>query len=403
MLRAKYIVLITIIFSFFLSDLSGQVKVGADRLDLLLPMLEGQRVGIMANQTSILSADKTHLVDTLVALGVDIKKIFVPEHGFRGAVDAGKYVKNSYDVKTGLPIVSLYGRHKRPKRQDLKDIDLIVFDLQDVGTRFYTYISSMHYIMEAVAEQDKKLIICDRPNPNDFVDGPIRQNNCKSFISLHKIPLLHGLTVGELALMINGEGWLRNKNACDISIVPIEGWVHGQPYELPIEPSPNLRDMQAVRLYPTICLFEPTIMSLGRGTDKPFKVLGYPKRAFGKYRFRPHSIKGQAMKPKLKGKLCYGINLSSPDSLPEQSLSLRWLIYYHNLAKNKGLSLIKDHRTFDLLAGSKKLRYQIERGMKEKEIRLTWQQDLEDYKIMRSKYLIYSSKADSLRTADNDE
>ncbi len=367
----------------------GQVKVGAERLDFLLPMLEGQRVGIMANQTSVLGKERVHLVDTLLALGVNVKKIFVPEHGFRGAVDAGKYVKNGHDYKTGLPIVSLYGRHKRPKVRDLQNLDVVVFDLQDVGTRFYTYISSMHYIMEAVAEQDKKLIICDRPNPNDFVDGPMRERNCKSFISLHRIPLLHGLTVGELALMINGEGWLRQHNVCDVSVVPVAGWQHGQTYDLPVEPSPNLRDMQAIKLYPTLCLFEPTILSLGRGTDKPFKVLGYPNKAFGKYQFRPHRIKGQALNPKLKGKLCYGLDLSSPDSLPDRSLSLKWLIHYNKLAKKKGLRLIKDRRTFELLAGNKRLYYQIQRGMSEEAIRKTWEKDLKKYRAMRAKYLIY--------------
>ncbi len=388
--------LLIIVFSLFSSlSISAQVKVGAERLDLLLPLLEGKSVAVMANQTSIIGANKTNLVDTLYSLGVDVKKIFVPEHGFRGSVDAGKYVKNGRDRKTGLPIISLYGRNKRPKVKDLRNVDIVIFDLQDVGTRFYTYISSMHYIMEAVAEQNKKMIICDRPNPNDFVDGPMREKGCKSFISLHKIPLLHGLTVGELALMINGEGWLRNKKVCDVSIIPIQGWRHGQLYDLPIEPSPNLRDMQAIRLYPTLCLFEPTIMSLGRGTDKPFKVLGYPNRAFGKYKFRPRRIKGQALNPKLKGKRCYGLDLSSPDSLPERSLSLKWLIYYNKLAKKKGLRLIKDRRTFELLVGNKRLYYELQRGMSEEAIRRKWQKDLKAYKQMRKKYLIYLEEKDA--------
>ncbi len=385
--------LLIIISSILVSlPLSAQVRVGAERLDLLLPLLEGQKVAVMANQTSIIGECKTNLVDTLFTLGVDIKKIFVPEHGFRGSVDAGKYVKDGRDSKTGLPIISLYGRNKRPKSKDLQNVDVVIFDLQDVGTRFYTYISSMHYVMEAVAEEGKKLIICDRPNPNDFVDGPMREEGCRSFISLHKIPLLHGLTVGELALMINGEAWLRNGKVCDLSIIPIQGWRHGQAYDLPIEPSPNLRDMQAVRLYPTICLFEPTIMSLGRGTDKPFKVLGYPNKAFGKYQFRPRRIKGQALNPKLKGKHCYGIDLSSPDSLPERSLSLKWLIYYHKLAKKRGLRLIKDRRTFELLVGNKRMFYQLEQGLSEEVIRSKWQKDLELYKQMRKKYLIYPDK-----------
>ncbi len=385
--------LLVIITSFcFLLPSSAQVRVGAERLELLLPLIEGRSVAIMANQTSIIGTNKTNLVDTLCSLGVDVKKIFVPEHGFRGSVDAGKYVKNGRDERTGLPIISLYGRRKRPKVEDLQDVDIVIFDLQDVGTRFYTYISSMHYIMEAVAEQDKKMIVCDRPNPNDFVDGPMREDDCKSFISLHKIPLLHGLTIGELALMINGERWLRHNKVCDLSIISVQNWRHGQTYDLPIEPSPNLRDMQAVRLYPTICLFEPSIMSLGRGTDKPFKVLGYPNKAFGKYKFRPHQIKGQALNPKLKGKRCYGIDLSSPDSLPERSLSLKWLIYYNNLAKKKGLKLIKDRRTFELLVGNKRLYYDLEQEMSEEAIRSKWQKDLKTYKRIRKKYLIYLDK-----------
>ncbi len=375
-----------------LTLLPAQVKVGAERLDLLLPMLQGKRVAIMANQTSIIGKNQTHLVDSLLSLGVDVKKIFVPEHGFRGSVDAGKYVKNGRDAKTGLPIISLYGRHKRPKASDLQNLDVVIFDLQDVGTRFYTYISSMHYLMEAVAENDKQLIVCDRPNPNDFVDGPMREADCKSFISLHRIPILHGLTVGELALMINGEGWLRRHKVCDLRIIPIQAWKHGEAYTLPVPPSPNLRDMQAIRLYPTLCLFEPTILSLGRGTDKPFKVLGYPNKAFGKYRFRPRSIKGQAMNPKLKGKLCYGMDLSCPDSLPKQRLSLKWLIAYQRLAKKKGLNLIKHKRTFELLIGNKRLAGQLARGMSEEEIRASWQKDLNAYKVLRKKYLIYPSE-----------
>ncbi len=385
-------VVLMLLFGQALPCFAQHVKVGADHLEELLPMLEGRRIAVMANQTSILGENKTHLVDTLFNLGINLKKIFVPEHGFRGSVDAGKHVRNGYDQKTGLPIVSLYGRHKRPQVKDLKDVDVLIFDLQDVGTRFYTYISSMHYIMEAVAEQNKELIICDRPNPNDYVDGPMRDEDCKSFISMHKIPLLHGLTIGELALMINGEAWLRKGRACKLTILPVEGWKHGQEYELPIEPSPNLRDMQAIRLYPSLCLFEATIMSVGRGTDKPFKLLGYPKRSFGSYLFRPRSIVGQAMNPKHKGRICYGLNLSEENTYLQKKLSLKHLIYFQKHAKLLGLRLIKDKRTFDLLAGTKKLRHQIEQGLSEEEIHASWKKDLELYKILRSKYLIYPSK-----------
>ncbi len=374
------------------SQCIAQVQLGAEQMEVLLPQLQGKRVAIMANQTTIIGANKTHLVDSLLSLGVDIRKIFVPEHGFRGTIDAGKNVKNGRDKKTGLPIISLYRKNKRPSKQELADVDVVIFDLQDVGTRFYTYISSMHYIMEGVAEAHKQLIICDRPNPNDFVAGPIRKDDCKSFISQHAIPILHGLTVGELALMINGEGWLRHHNKCNVEIITVKGWQHQKPYKLPIAPSPNLREPQAIRLYPTLCLFEASILSVGRGTDKPFMVLGYPNKAFGSYLFKPKSIQGQALNPKLMNKICYGVDYSSPEFKFKEAFTLEPLIRYYAIAKKNRLELIDRRRTFELLIGNKNILPMIKQGLSYEEIKQTWLKDLEAYKLMRQKYLLYPEK-----------
>lgn len=367
--------------------LKAQLRVGAERMELLLPLLEHKRVALMANQSSIVGNKQTHLLDTLRASGIDVRRIFVPEHGFRGTVDAGKYVRNGRDTKSGLPIVSLYGRQKRPTQAMLSDIDVIVFDLQDVGARFYTYISSMHYIMEAAEELDKTVVICDRPNPNDYVDGPILESNCRSFIGMHPIPVMHGLTVGELAHMINGEGWLRSGKPCSLEVVPIEGWQHGQPYSLPIRPSPNLPDDKSVELYPSLCFFEATIMSVGRGTDKPFKQIGYPHTTFGKHSFIPQVTLGADSNPKHRGQRCYGIDLS--EHKVGQSLSLKWLIDYHRRAQSIGLKLIDRRRTFELLIGNKTLYHQLEEGLTEEEIRATWLPGLSKYQEMRRRYLLY--------------
>lgn len=365
-----------------------RIRVGAERMELLLPKLKGKRVALMANQSSIVGAGRTHLLDTLIASKVRVKKIFVPEHGFRGTVDAGKYVRNGRDVKTGVPIVSLYGRQKRPTPKMLQDVDVIVFDLQDVGARFYTYISSMHYLMEAAAEEQKRLIICDRPNPNDYIDGPILEADCKSFIGMHSIPIMHGMTVGELAQMINGERWLRGGNICSLDIISIDGWQHGEPYTLPVRPSPNLPDARSIELYPSLCFFEATILSVGRGTEQPFRILGYPHKGYGAFTFTPRVTHGADSNPKHKDQVCYGIDLTDEDH-PKRQLSLKWLIHYYNLAKQHGHKLIDRPRTFELIAGNKQLAQQLELGLSEAEIRESWRQGLELFKRKRKQYLLY--------------
>lgn len=380
-----------IFFSFILNALSlssiaqGNLRVGADRLDTLQVMLQDKKVSLVVNQTSCLS-NGTHLLDTLIASGINIVNVYVPEHGFRGDADAGETVKNGKDVRSGKPIVSLYGNNKKPSKESLNGTDIIIFDLQDVGTRFYTYISTMHYVMEACAENNIKCIILDRPNPNDYIDGPILERKYKSFVGMHPIPVVHGLTVGELALMINGEGWLANEKKCPLEVVTVEGWQHGQPYSLPIKPSPNLPNDQAIALYPSLCFFEATNMSVGRGTYFPFQVIGYPNAKFGSFTFMPKSLPGYAKNPLQQDKLCYGLDLRKVKA--ERKLSLEYFISFYKISK-LGRSFFRYPDFMDKLAGTNKLKEQIIAGMSEDQIRKSWQADLNNYKEMREKYLLY--------------
>ena len=365
------------------------VTVGAERMELLLPTLQGKRVALMVNQSSLVGSTGTHLVDTLLSQGINIVRLFVPEHGLRGKVDAGKNVRSGVDEKTGLPVVSLYGQRKRPTPEMLADIDLLVFDLQDVGTRFYTYISSMHYLMEACAEEGKTFVVCDRPNPNDFIDGPILEPDCRSFIGVDPLPVAHGMTVGELALMIDGERWLRGGNTCHVKVIPMAGWSHGDPYELPVRPSPNLPNSRSIELYPSLCFFEATIMSVGRGTSKPFQAIGYPDKRFGSIVYTPQIKLGEDSNPRHKGKLCYGTDYTSV-SLPKRQIALGPLLDYYRKADSLGLQLINQRQLFDLLAGTKKLRQQISSGLSEEEIRASWQAGLKDFQAKRARYLLYT-------------
>ena len=365
------------------------VTVGAERMELLLPTLQGKRVALMVNQSSLVGSTGTHLVDTLLSQGINIVRLFVPEHGLRGKVDAGKNVRSSVDEKTGLPVVSLYGQRKRPTPEMLADIDLLVFDLQDVGTRFYTYISSMHYLMEACAEEGKIFVVCDRPNPNDFIDGPILEADCRSFIGVDPLPIAHGLTVGELSLMIDGERWLRGGNTCHVKVIPMAGWSHGDPYELPVRPSPNLPNSRSIELYPSLCFFEATIMSVGRGTSKPFQAIGYPDKRFGSIVYTPQIKIGEDSNPRHKGKLCYGTDYTSV-SLPKRQIALSPLLDYYRKADSLGLQLINQRQLFDLLAGTKKLRQQLSSGLNEEEIRASWQAGLKDFQAKRARYLLYT-------------
>ena len=365
------------------------VTVGAERMELLLPTLQGKRVALMVNQSSLVGSTGTHLVDTLLSQGINIVRLFVPEHGLRGKVDAGKNVRSGVDEKTGLPVVSLYGQRKRPTPEMLADIDLLVFDLQDVGTRFYTYISSMHYLMEACAEEGKTFVVCDRPNPNDFIDGPILEPDCRSFIGVDPLPVAHGMTVGELALMIDGEHWLRGGNTCHVKVIPMAGWSHGDPYELPVRPSPNLPNSRSIELYPSLCFFEATIMSVGRGTSKPFQAIGYPDKRFGSIVYTPQIKIGEDSNPQHKGKLCYGTDYTSV-SLPKRQIALGPLLDYYRKADSLGLQLINQRQLFDLLAGTKKLRQQLSSGLSEEEIRASWQAGLKAFQAKRARYLLYT-------------
>ena len=365
------------------------ITVGAERMDLLLPTLQGKRVALMVNQSSLVGSTGTHLVDTLLSQGINIVRLFVPEHGLRGKVDAGKNVRSGADEKTGLPVVSLYGQRKRPTPEMLADIDLLVFDLQDVGTRFYTYISSMHYLMEACAEEGKTFVVCDRPNPNDFIDGPILEPDCRSFIGVDPLPVAHGMTVGELALMIDGERWLRGGNTCHVKVIPMAGWSHGDPYELPVRPSPNLPNSRSIELYPSLCFFEATIMSVGRGTSKPFQAIGYPDKRFGSIVYTPQIKLGEDSNPRHKGRLCYGTDYTSV-SLPKRQIALGPLLDYYRKADSLGLQLINQRQLFDLLAGTKKLRQQLSSGLSEEEIRASWQAGLKDFQAKRARYLLYT-------------
>ena len=365
------------------------VTVGAERMELLLPTLQGKRVALMVNQSSLVGSTGTHLVDTLLSQGINIVRLFVPEHGLRGKVDAGKNVRSGMDEKTGLPVVSLYGQRKRPTPEMLADIDLLVFDLQDVGTRFYTYISSMHYLMEACAEEGKTFVVCDRPNPNDFIDGPILEPDCRSFIGVDPLPVAHGMTVGELALMIDGERWLRGGNTCHVKVIPMAGWSHGDPYELPVRPSPNLPNSRSIELYPSLCFFEATIMSVGRGTSKPFQAIGYPDKRFGSIVYTPQIKVGEDSNPRHKGKLCYGTDYTSV-SLPKRQIALGPLLDYYRKADSLGLQLINQRQLFDLLAGTKKLRQQLSSGLSEEEIRASWQAGLKAFQAKRARYLLYT-------------
>ena len=365
------------------------VTVGAERMELLLPTLQGKRVALMVNQSSLVGSTGTHLVDTLLSQGINIVRLFVPEHGLRGKVDAGKNVRSGVDEKTGLPVVSLYGQRKRPTPEMLADIDLLVFDLQDVGTRFYTYISSMHYLMEACAEEGKTFVVCDRPNPNDFIDGPILEPDCRSFIGVDPLPVAHGMTVGELALMIDGERWLRGGSTCHVKVIPMAGWSHGDPYELPVRPSPNLPNSRSIELYPSLCFFEATIMSVGRGTSKPFQAIGHPDKRFGSIVYTPQIKLGEDSNPRHKGKLCYGTDYTSV-SLPKRQIALGPLLDYYRKADSLGLQLINQRQLFDLLAGTKKLRQQLSSGLSEEEIRASWQAGLKAFQAKRARYLLYT-------------
>lgn len=364
------------------------IIVGAARTDSYLNLLENKKVGVVANHTSMIN--KTHLVDSLVSLGIKVTKVFSPEHGFRGKADAGEQVNSDVDSKTGLSIVSLYGKNKKPTAEQFEDLDVIIFDIQDVGARFYTYISTMHYVMETCAETNKQLIVLDRPNPNGhYIDGPILEKAFKSFVGMHPVPIVHGMTVGEYAQMVNGENWLANKAQCDLTVIKTENYDHTRFYELPIKPSPNLPNMSSIYLYPSLCLFEGTPISIGRGTAKPFQIMGHPSIKSEDYAFTPKSMAG-AKNPKLKDVKCYGYDLEyfSTEYLKGKGgINLFWLTEVYKDFPNKEKFFT---RMFQLLSGTDKLQQQIEAGKTEEEIKATWKDGLEKFKVTRTKYLLYN-------------
>jgi uncharacterized protein YbbC (DUF1343 family) len=372
------------------------VVTGADQTGEYLPYLKGKRIAVVVNQTSIIG--KTPLVDSLVTMGVKVVRIFGPEHGFRGTASAGDKVSDSVDPKTGIPAISLYGKQKKPNREQLSDVDLVIFDIQDVGARFYTYINTLGHVMEACAENNKELMILDRPNPNGFlIDGPMLEDHLHSGIGMYKIPISHGVTIGELARMINGEGWLPNKMVCKLKIIQVANYTHDTPYVLPVLPSPNLNTQQSIMLYPHICLFEGTIVSQGRGTYMPFTVLGAPLLK-GKYSFSfiPKSIKGMSETPLHQDQECYGLDLREYDVeqlRKSRQINLKWLIDLYNAYPDKARffdkSQSKQIGSIDLLAGTENLKKQIIAGVSEEKIRESWNPGLDEFKVMRKKYLIY--------------
>lgn len=373
-----------------------QIITGAEQTEKYLPYLTGKKVAIMANPTSIIR--EKHLVDSLQALGVEIVTVFGPEHGFRGNVGAGVHVKDELDRKTGIPIVSLYGAKRKPSREDLADVDLLIYDLQDVGCRFYTNINALVRLMEACYENELELLILDRPNPNGYlIDGPVLDMKYKSGIGQFPIPMSHGLTVGEFALMANGEGWLNDKVQCRLKIIPVANYTHDMPYTLPVPPSPNLNTQQAVLLYPSTCMFEGTYINHGRGTYFPFTVFGSPAyKGIYDFSFIPQSIKGMAMSPLFMDEVCYGLDLRDFDTdlLRETGqINLNWIRELYNKSPEKEKffdgSLSDQMNNIEIQIGSGLFRQQIINGVPEKQIRASWEPGLTNYKLMRKKYLLY--------------
>jgi uncharacterized protein YbbC (DUF1343 family) len=373
------------------TDVSTLIKTGAQSTVLYLNLLKGKHVAIVANQTSVIekkSATKekrvfTHIVDSMLSLNIKIKKVFAPEHGFRGEADAGEIIKDGFDRKTGLPIISLYGKNKKPSAAQLKGVDVVVFDIQDVGARFYTYISSLHYVMEACAEMGIPLIILDRPNPNGhYIDGPVLELKHSSFVGMHKVPVVYGMTIGEYGKMINGEKWLNKGIQCNLTIIPLKNYEHQIAYSVPIKPSPNLPNDKSVQLYPSLCFFEGTNVSVGRGTEMQFQIYGSPFLAKSAFYFTPQTNDG-AKYPKYKNKICFGEDLRTTKDLNKLDLSFLIKAYKQNSSKEFF------NNFFTKLAGTEKLQQQIERGVSQKEIQKSWEKDLIRFHKVRSKYLIY--------------
>jgi uncharacterized protein YbbC (DUF1343 family) len=377
----------------YFSGIGDTLKIipAADQLESYLPLLQGKRIAVVANQTSVIGSPKdanenstTHLIDSLLSLNIEIIKVFTPEHGFRGNADAGEKVADDIDLKTGLPLISLYGQHKKPDPSQLKDIDLVLFDIQDVGVRFYTYISTLSYVMEACSEQGITVMVLDRPNPNGhYVDGPMLEPKYSSFLGMHPVPLVYGLTIGEYAQMMNQEGWLNKRVKCELVIIPVKNYSHDKSVSLSIRPSPNLPNDQSINLYPSLGFFEGTIINAGRGTEFQFQRYGAPFFPETEFSYTPQANAG-AKYPKFKGEKCYGVDLTNEKRLSK--VNLTWLLdAYQKTPKDKDFF----GKTFTAHAGTEKLQKQIEKGMTAEEIRDTWQNDIKSFEKIRSKYLLY--------------
>jgi uncharacterized protein YbbC (DUF1343 family) len=380
----------------FSQKTNGKMITGADQTEKYLPLLKGKRVGVLANQTTIIG--HTHLVDSLQKRGINIVKVFGPEHGFRGKASAGDKVSDEIDAATGIPVISLYGAKSKATKEDLADVDIMIYDLQDVGCRFYTNINALARMMESCAENNKELLILDRPNPNGYlVDGPVLDMRFKSGIGMFPIPIAHGLTVGEFAQMLNGEGWLTNKEQCKITIIPVANYAHDMEYDLPVPPSPNLNTKQAVLLYPSTCLFEGTVLNHGRGTYFPFTVLGSPDlKGVYDFSYTPTGIKGMAETPLYANQVCYGLDLRNYDTRllrKNKQLNISWMMELYKAFPQKerffDYTESKEIGSIDKLAGVNIFKYQIMAGVSEAAIRKSWEPGLNAYKIMRKKYLLY--------------
>lgn len=386
MFRINVSLIFLLLFIQCFADETGKIQVGADQPKLYLPLLKGKSIGLVVNHTS--QAGDVHLVDFLLREKVTVSKIFAPEHGFRGDVSAGGEIEDGLDAKTGIPVLSLYGKNKKPTSEHMRGLELMVYDIQDVGCRFYTYISTLHLVMEACAEHQVPLVVLDRPNPNgDYIAGPVRKVGFESFVGMDPIPLVHGCTVGELAQMINGEGWLENEEKCDLTVIPVKNYDHTMSYSLPIAPSPNLPNDRSVRLYPSLCFFEATSVSVGRGTEFPFQVLGGADKKLGNFEFTPQSIPGAAINPINKGKKCYGVDLRRIEPVPE--FTLKFFTDFYSKYNDESAFLTREH-WFNLLAGTDSLIRQIRAGLTEEEIVKSWKPELDMYRCVRSKYLLYA-------------
>ncbi|MFQ3340682.1 MAG: hypothetical protein ACI9TK_000336 [Flavobacteriaceae bacterium] len=374
------------IFSLTSASCQNEIIPAAYNIDSYTFLLKKKKVGVVAHQASILSTEKgtVHLVDMLQNKDISIQKVFAPEHGFRGTADAGEKVKNQIDPKTQLPIISLYGKSRKPSIEQLKGIEIMIFDLQDVGVRFYTYLSTLHNVMEACAENNIPLIVLDRPNPNaHYIDGPVLNPKYKSFVGMHPVPIVYGMTIGEYAQMINGEKWLKNSIKCDLTVIPIENYTHKTPYELKVKPSPNLPNKQSIALYPSLCLLEPTKISIGRGTESQFQVYGHPAFPKTNFSYIPESNFG-SKNPKHKGLICYGEDLTTIN--PSSKIELKWLLNAYSKFPDKNSFFLKG---FERISGVSTLRKQIVSGESEEKIRDSWTEELILFKKTRAKYLLY--------------